>query len=471
MRRVGFGLVWLLASACAPGVASIVDDPADKPEDDELEAIDSDRDGLSDGDEAALGTDPRNPDSDGGGRLDGGEVKAGMNPNDVTDDYCWDNATGANCWEDADSDSLHDDDEVLIGTDPDAYDTDDGGLSDWIEVYYLLDPTDAADDGADLYADTDEDMLSDVLETNRYGTDPALADTDGGGLGDGEEIYTYGTDPLDDGDDAWPLADDDEDGLLNYQEGWYGTDPSLADTDGGGVSDYDELNSGTDPLWDYDDGTDPYLDTDGDWVPDNQEIRNGTDPEDPDTDGGGLTDGEELYSFMTDPLDADDDAAYVADTDGDGLRDYLEVAYGTDPELADTDGGGVDDFTEIMYDGTNPTDGADDGTDPYLDTDGDWVTDNEENRLGTDPNEADTDGGGLSDGEELYSYGTDPLDDSDDAAYAADSDGDGLTDYQEETWYGTDPDEADTDGGGVDDYTELYVDGTNPLVGTDDKVP
>ncbi len=43
---------------------------------------DSDGDGLTDSEEAALGTDPNNPDSDGDGATDGEEVTAGTNPND-----------------------------------------------------------------------------------------------------------------------------------------------------------------------------------------------------------------------------------------------------------------------------------------------------------------------------------------------------------------------------------------------------
>ncbi|MDD4902118.1 MAG: trypsin-like peptidase domain-containing protein [Patescibacteria group bacterium] len=43
-------------------------------------AVDSDHDGLSDAQEAQLGTDPRNPDTDGDGYLDGSEVVNGYNP-------------------------------------------------------------------------------------------------------------------------------------------------------------------------------------------------------------------------------------------------------------------------------------------------------------------------------------------------------------------------------------------------------
>ncbi|MBU4331687.1 thrombospondin type 3 repeat-containing protein [Patescibacteria group bacterium] len=41
---------------------------------------DTDKDGLFDGDEGKLGTDPLNPDTDGDGHLDGEEVKNGYDP-------------------------------------------------------------------------------------------------------------------------------------------------------------------------------------------------------------------------------------------------------------------------------------------------------------------------------------------------------------------------------------------------------
>ncbi|NIP91972.1 MAG: hypothetical protein GWO24_00215, partial [Akkermansiaceae bacterium] len=80
----------------------------------------------------------------------------------------------------------------------------------------------------------------------------------------------------------------------------------------------------------------------------------GTDPKDADSDGDGLSDGDEVNGTLnrftgvftggalpnppgdpTDPLDKD--------TDGDGLSDKFEIDNDTNPALADTDGGGVDD--------------------------------------------------------------------------------------------------------------------------------
>jgi hypothetical protein len=63
------------------------------------------------------------------------------------------------------------------------------------------------------------------------------------------------------------------------------------------------------------------------------------------------------------------------DTDGDGLTDKEEEELGTDPELTDTDGDGLSDLEE--------RDLGTDGT--QYDTDGDGYSDFEENHAGTDP--------------------------------------------------------------------------------------
>lgn len=110
-------------------------------------------------------------------------------------------------------------------------------------------------------------------------------------------------------------ADDDKDGLTNAEEAALGTDPKNPDSDDDGISDGDEVNVyGSDPL---------NLDTDGDTLYDGGELVYGTGILNPDTDGDGLSDGEEVYVYFTNPT--------VADTDGDGIPDGEEVRNGTNP--------------------------------------------------------------------------------------------------------------------------------------------
>ena len=62
-----------------------------------------------------------------------------------------------------------------------------------------------------------------------------------------------------------------------------------------------------------------------------------------DSDGDGLTDGEEANVFGTDPS--------KADSDGDQLTDGEEVVFGTDPNDVDTDKDGGIDGDEVIYGG------------------------------------------------------------------------------------------------------------------------
>jgi hypothetical protein len=124
---------------------------------------DSDDDGLTDGEEVILGTDPFDPDTDDDGLTDGQEVEVyGTDPLDP----------------DTDDDGLNDGDEIAAGTDPFDPDTDDDGLSDGDEVHvYGTDPLDP---------DTDDDGLMDGLEV-ALGTDPLDSDTDDDGIPDGQD--------------------------------------------------------------------------------------------------------------------------------------------------------------------------------------------------------------------------------------------------------------------------------------------
>ena len=148
----------------------------------EVAPVDTDSDGLTDDQEAELGTDPNNADTDGDGLSDGAEVNThGTDPLNA----------------DTDGDGLSDGDEVnTYGTDPLEADTDGDGLTDGDEVnVHQTDPLSA--DG-----DADGDGVSDADEILVHGTDPLKADSDGDGFNDGQEI-DMGTDPLDGSDPAY----------------------------------------------------------------------------------------------------------------------------------------------------------------------------------------------------------------------------------------------------------------------------
>lgn len=88
------------------------------------------------------------------------------------------------------------------------------------------------------------------------------------------------------------------------------------------------------------------------------------------------------------------------------------------------------------------------------DSDGDGLPDIQEEALGTDPNDPDSDDDGLNDGAEVNTYLSDPLD--------PDTDDDGLTDGEEVNTHHTDPIETDSDGDFFGDGLELDY-GTDPL--------
>ncbi|MFN3203019.1 MAG: OmpA family protein [Bradymonadia bacterium] len=456
-------------------------DPLDRDSDDDglLDGVeDANDNGATDADE----TDPNNADTDDGGVSDGLEVLFnGTDPLDPADDL-------ADAPRDRDGDGLTDGEEIILGTDPDNPDTDGDGILDGREVNGqnptnpldadsdddgLCDGGNAIEGGCAAGEDANNNGAVDEGETN-----PNDFDTDDGGVGDGEEVIVDDTDPLDPADDQ--LDDRDGDGLDDGDEDRLGTDPDNPDTDGDGISDGIEVNgeNSTDPLdpdSDDDGLCDGQLPVDGICVAGEDVNNNGTldegetNPNDFDTDDGGVGDGQEVITDNTDPLDPADDVP--GDRDGDGLNDGDEGRLGTDPDNPDTDGDGILDGTEVF--GANPTDPV------QADTDGDGLCDGSRSVAGicaggedmnnngavdegeTDPNNADTDNGGVPDGVEVLIDGTDPLNPLDDLG--GDADNDGL-DNQGEIDAGTDPLDPDSDDDGILDGPEVLGDNpTDPL--------
>lgn len=294
-------------------------------------AGDADGDGLSNDEEAQLGTDPQNPDTDGDGVGDGDEVAADTDP--------LDNRSFA----DADADFVPDAVEADDGTDPhDAAsfaDSDGGGTADHVEttIYaiYELAPTDTADPQDDR------------------------RDLDGDGLPDRLEIVE-GSDPTDAGSPtANGGADDDSDGVSNAIESWLATL---------GINSVDAIS-----------------DLDRDIYPDAGEVKLGLNPlraSERDSDGEGVPDIIEALAGL------DIDAA--TDSDGDGVPDARELALGFDFLDAnlpvangglDDDGDGVSNAIESVL----RLLGASDDTDETTDSDDDGIGDADEIRSGTDP--------------------------------------------------------------------------------------
>jgi uncharacterized repeat protein (TIGR01451 family) len=313
------------------------------------------------------------PDTDDGGVRDGnedvdhdGQVDAGeRDPLDPVDD--------ANPLPDRDGDGLTDAEEAVLHTDPDDADSDDDGVLDGYEHNYtddtdgdgLVNPLDPDSDNDGLYDGTEDGITEPDADTDLAAdnfvpdadpsttTGPLDPDTDDGGVTDGAEDFDHdGEVDAGEGDpnhrpDDGGLRDDDNDGLTDGEELALGTDPQDADSDDDGVIDGDEAN--------------PSDDTDGDGT---------INPRDPDSDGDGILDGTEVG--VTEPnLDTDVGAGnFVPDADPSTTTSMVNP---------DTDFGGIPDGEEDMDHDGRVDDGERDPLDPAddepLDTDGDGIAD------------------------------------------------------------------------------------------------
>ena len=125
---------------------------------------DSDNDGLTNDEEADLGTDPNNPDTDGDGILDGQEVNTdNTNPLDDCDSIGGVPLGTSDC----DNDGLTNEEETDLGTDPNNADTDGDGLTDGEEVLIVDDPlTDAVPENASDPLDPCDPLLTPDCNAN-----------------------------------------------------------------------------------------------------------------------------------------------------------------------------------------------------------------------------------------------------------------------------------------------------------------
>jgi Bacterial TSP3 repeat len=265
---------------------------------DDKSVVDTDGDGLSDGLETFLGSNPNDADTDDDGVRDGDEA----NPSDDTDgdglinvldvdsdnDAIFDGTEmGKTCDDPATNVALHhcipDADKGKTTTSPLEPDTDHGGVKDGSEDFNrngVVDP-----------GETDP-------TTGHGADDKSVVDSDGDGLSDGTEI-SLGTNPHD--------ADSDDDGVLDGNE----ANPS-DDGDGDGLINALDPDSDNDGLFD---GTEVGNDCKNaatnlaamTCIPDGDAGKTTTSPLEPDTDHGGVKDGDEdvNHNGVVDPGETD----------------------------------------------------------------------------------------------------------------------------------------------------------------------
>ena len=272
-----------------------------------------------------------------------------------------------------------------------------------------------------------------------HGTDPLDVDTDGDGLWDGYNVGTNGgeltieTDNLD--------GDTDDDGLPDGRRGSYGEDinkngvvdldessPLIFDTDDDGLGDGLERGLTYSILL--------YLlpnDTDSEIFIEDEDPDTTTDPSDADSDDDGLIDGwlEGLIGEDKDcdgEVDSGETKSHEFDTDGDGLGDGVEQKLTTPEHPTREDDTDtiifIPDADPTTFTGVFDADSDDDGLPDgwidynenndlelieYEDKNGNGKVDSEE----SNPNEGDSDGDGLKDGQECGIYSSILLDDTD----------------------------------------------------------
>ncbi len=208
---------------------------------------------------------------------------------------------------DSDADGLTDGMEARLGTDPFDPDTDDDGIFDGEDNYPLHDDSGNA---SERFANVQECRLyRGITHSGQTGIVAPGYDSDGDHLSDDTEDSNRNC-VCDPGETCWYEADSDDDGLMDDLEARLGTNPLHPDTDGDGILDGLE-DANRNGVFDQGIETNPLSsDTDGDRLPDgwvssmgmgedhncNGIVDEGfeTDPCDPDTDGDTITDFDEM---------------------------------------------------------------------------------------------------------------------------------------------------------------------------------
>ncbi|HMV70002.1 MAG TPA: hypothetical protein PKA64_24390, partial [Myxococcota bacterium] len=195
-------------------------------------------------------------------------------------------------------------------------------------------------------------------------------------------------------------------------------------------------------------------DQDDDGLPNGDELRHGADPRYPDTDGGGVTDGQEVRLDGTDPADPTDDVGVERvcgdgrDNDGDLSPDCFDL----DCLCVETCGNGRDDDHDHLID-------CDDPDCPCVEDCGDGRDDDRDLRVDCDdPDCACVES--CVDGEDLDRDGLSGAADPDCAGgevcgNGRDDDGDGLVDCEDAACVDLCAEDC---GNGVDDNGDLWVD-------------
>ncbi len=226
-----------------------------------IQILDLDGDGLTNNDEDLLGSNPQHPDTDLDGIDDGSEYLYWNNP-------IYMQGSTPTQMVDSDGDGFLDIEEIYyFNTHPLV--VNDDLDNDQLELSLDPDPRDP---------DYDNDYVLDGHEYYFHGTDPTIADSDGDTIIDGYEIFGYYTNPNEPDSDFDGLRDDEEIyGIILQVQIFNGieyiifpvecySDPNSEDTDHDGITDGVEVDQGTLHV---------YWDTDLDGLSDGWEIENG----------------------------------------------------------------------------------------------------------------------------------------------------------------------------------------------------